>query len=242
VSFYSSISSYYDTIFPLSEDQLQFIESKAHPINQKNILEIGCGTGNLALALAERGATVSGIDYSDEMVTIANTNLSKSKQANIIFQKMDMNDIHKHFIKNSFDIIVCFGNTLPHLDNKSDLISFITKCHLLLKKNGKLLIQLVNYDWVAKHKIESLPTKNNTEISFERKYRKENNKIRFDTTLTLKETHSIIQNSELLLPIYKADLVSTLKDHLFSIINYYGDFTLSDYSDDKNGLVIEACV
>ena len=41
----------------------------------QRVLDIGCGTGRLALALAERGARVWGIDPSEEMLTEARANV-----------------------------------------------------------------------------------------------------------------------------------------------------------------------
>lgn len=242
MNFYSSISKYYDQIFPLSQDQLQFILSSTQPVKDKNILEIGSGTGNLAIALAAEGANISGLDYNQEMVDQANSKITDLSTPNINFQMINMLDINKTFVKGTFDAIICVGNTLAHLDNIKEVNSFITKARLLLNNKGKLLIQIVNYDWVLKNNIEFLPTKDNNDICFERKYKQQNSKILFETTLTIKKSNKTIQNTEVLLPILKNNIVDILKDHQFSKINYYGDFKQSVYTNKSNGLVIEAYV
>ena len=43
----------------------------AGPLNNKTTLDLACGTGDIAFALAERGATVTGLDITPRMVEIA---------------------------------------------------------------------------------------------------------------------------------------------------------------------------
>lgn len=42
-----------------------------HPVLGERVIDLGCGTGDLAQAIAERGATVVGLDYSPEMIAAA---------------------------------------------------------------------------------------------------------------------------------------------------------------------------
>ena len=46
----------------------------------KNILDIGCGSGRISIALAEKGANITGIDYSPVMIDLANKYLKKYEQ------------------------------------------------------------------------------------------------------------------------------------------------------------------
>lgn len=39
--------------------------------NGKRLLDLGCGTGELAIRLAEKGFDVTGVDLSEQMLTIA---------------------------------------------------------------------------------------------------------------------------------------------------------------------------
>ena len=53
----------------IKEVYLKIAEMVARPENR--VLDIGCGTGNVSLACAERGANVVGIDINAEMLEIA---------------------------------------------------------------------------------------------------------------------------------------------------------------------------
>ncbi len=57
--FYSSISKYYAEIFPFQMVQLQFVKSRAGEPAGKQLLDIGCATGELAIQLAKNGAWFS---------------------------------------------------------------------------------------------------------------------------------------------------------------------------------------
>lgn len=69
---YETFAFIYDEVMDdgLYEQWLAF--SKRHlPETTKNILELACGTGALAVAFAKDGYNVTGLDLSEEMLMIA---------------------------------------------------------------------------------------------------------------------------------------------------------------------------
>ncbi|MBN2547176.1 MAG: class I SAM-dependent methyltransferase, partial [Spirochaetes bacterium] len=165
MDFYTNISNYYDHIFPFDIEQFDFIKSFIIIKKKQNILETGCGTGHLSVKLAEIGLNVHAIDSDQEMINMA----EKNKKINFkypIFKKMDMRSIKYKFSHDFFDLIFCFGNTLPHLTDKEDISAFIKSSHVLLKKKGILLIQVLNYEYILNKNINKLPLIENDEIIF----------------------------------------------------------------------------
>ena len=49
------------------------------------VLDVGCGTGSLVLRLAETGADVHGLDFSPEMIRIANEKTAAAQTSNATF-------------------------------------------------------------------------------------------------------------------------------------------------------------
>ena len=241
--FYTSIADQYDFIFPLNKTQLEFIISEINePYNNKCLLEAGCGTGSLPLGLSDYGLSITGIDYDSEMVSKANEKCES--KSNITIRFLDMRKLTETFQKNSFNTIICFGNTLVHLTNPSDIYSFIDQSSQMLTEDGVLLMQIINYDRILDNNIMSLPTIENDNIKFQRMYEYESSSglIRFSTMLTIKSLNRIINNKVKLYPLRKAELTSYLKKAGFKGVHYYSDFKKSPPDINSIPLVISAKV
>lgn len=101
-----------------------------------NILEIGCGPGNITKYLLSKRPDfqIKGTDISPNMIALARKNNSKAD-----FEVMDAREIGK--IDSKFEAIIC-GFCLPYL-SPNDLEKFLPDCYHLLETNGILYISFV---------------------------------------------------------------------------------------------------
>lgn len=240
MSFYQQIAPFYHHIFKINVKQVDFIKSKI-PENNSSIIDIGCGIGTLSFELINYYTNVLGIDMDAEMIQSA----LKTKEEvlkSVQFQQLSMLKLNTINQVNSADGIVCFGNTLVHLNSLNEVADFLQQAKTTLKLNGKLLLQIVNYDKIISKNIKQLPLIENDEIIFERNYSYQmlDNKMAFNTRLTVKSTQQVIENSITLLPILKKELAILLKNAGFSNCNYYGNFNQELYTTDSPALIIEA--
>jgi hypothetical protein len=67
-----------------------------------------------------------------------------------------MLSIGKTFAGRCCDGILCFGNTLVHLPDEAAIASFLWQSHQLVNPSGKLLIQILNYEYILDNKITAL--------------------------------------------------------------------------------------
>lgn len=95
-------------------------------VGNKSILDIGCGSGRIALPLAKKGAKVTGIDYSPRMIEMANAYL-KELNATVNAEFL-CTDFMEDFPDNqSFDITLALGvldyikSPLPFLNKMKSL-------------------------------------------------------------------------------------------------------------------------
>jgi len=240
MSFYDSIADYYDFIFPFNSMHLDFIKGSIQgPYDTKTVLDIGCGTGDLVIALSTIGFTVTGIDYDHEMLNRAE---KKAKNESVVLRQMDMRGISDIFEKASFDVVVCFGNTLVHLTDVHEIEAFLKQAREVLKDNGKLLLQILNYDYLLDRAIRQLPMIENDVIKFARYYDYDAARglVRFRTILTVKNTQKEIENEILLYPMRRHELDAALSGAGFVDRTYYGDFDRSELKAEKLPLVVEA--
>jgi cyclopropane fatty-acyl-phospholipid synthase-like methyltransferase len=240
MEFYKSIAEVYNKIFPLNPGQVNFTNRAFSQTGDLNLLDIGCGTGSLTLALSATFKKVVGIDLNEAMLEKARR--MANEKTNLEFILLDMLEIDRHFYPQTFDGIVCYGNTLVHLSSLDQISFFFKKCQRLLTPGGKLLIQIINYDRILDKRINSLPTLENNDIQFIRDYYYNAGKhlIDFETILTIKDTNQVIINRVPLFPVRKSEIETALLDAGFSKLNFFGNFKGEALGTDSIPMVIEA--
>lgn len=239
MSFYTSISEHYRKIFPLNPAQIRFVLDRFPNASNLSLLDIGCGTGDLCLALSNSFRLVTGIDLDKEMLEIAQN--ARGETENVVFHHLNMMEMGSTFSPKTYDAILCFGNTLVHLANMEEIAQFLEHAKHLLSPGGKLLIQAINYDRILDQNINSLPTLETDEIRFVRNYHYvDPHQIEFETILTVKSTGQVIRNQILLFPVRKAALENALLQSGFTNLHFFGNFKGDPFAEENIPLVVEA--
>ncbi|HEX4205168.1 MAG TPA: class I SAM-dependent methyltransferase [Ktedonobacteraceae bacterium] len=115
-------------------------------ISYKRVLDVGTGTGRYALKLAQRGASITALDQSPEMLAVARQAAQRQKLP-IDFQLAPL-DHTLPFVAAQFDLLVC-ALTLCHVP---DLTHTIAEFARVLQPGGHLLItdfhpDSISYGW-----------------------------------------------------------------------------------------------
>ena len=98
------------------------------------VLDVGCGTGNISLEVAELGCEVLGIDLDKESIEYAN---KRNTLKNCKFKVANAQDLD---LKEKFDVIIA-SEVLEHLKHPENLVDFVNKN---LKKEGFLFLSIPN--------------------------------------------------------------------------------------------------
>jgi len=88
----------------IAETQERVIASFLAPVAGRTVLDVGTGTGRAAIALAARGAHVTGVDASAEMLVVAERR-AKEAGVGVTFVTGDAHGLA--FPDRSFDAVVC---------------------------------------------------------------------------------------------------------------------------------------
>ncbi|ALM08202.1 methyltransferase type 11 [Sediminicola sp. YIK13] len=98
----------------------------------KHVLELGCGTGKNTGWLLSKAERVIGLDFSQEMLTIAKEKITDNRA---IFKRADLNQEWE--IENQFADLVTSSLTLEHID---DLNHIFNQANQKLKNGGVFFI------------------------------------------------------------------------------------------------------
>ncbi|MDG5787821.1 class I SAM-dependent methyltransferase [Evansella sp. AB-P1] len=240
MDFYSTLSNYYDDIFATNEKAISLIESLVlQKTGAISVLDLAAGTGAEAAKLTQKGYNVVATDINEDMVSLMNkknSHLLKPFHA----KQMNMKDIGT-LSPQTFDIILCIGNSFVHLDSHNEMIDVLDDCYERLNNNGILIIQTVNYDRIFEKNIMELPIIINEEkeIQFERSYKLEDPWIIFEGKITIKnnEETNELKNVTKLLPLKKDSFVNIIKKSSFSHFDIFGSFNKEEFTINSPALV-----
>jgi len=117
--------------------RLAWIDSHAS-IQDKRVLDIGCGGGILSESMAVKGATVTGIDLSNKALAVARLHLLESGNT-VEYREISAEQLASES-PGSFDVVSCM-EMLEHVPNSA---STIAACAALVKPGGHVFFSTIN--------------------------------------------------------------------------------------------------
>ena len=109
-------------------------------------LDIGCGRGDLMLALAQKGADVTGIDYSQDALDIAQQAIARqTADWKHRLKVLHSNATDLKFPDQTFDFIF-MTDLVEHL-YPAELQKCFAECKRVLKSDGKLIVHTAPNRW-----------------------------------------------------------------------------------------------
>ncbi|MEN9784445.1 MAG: hypothetical protein RJA24_1788, partial [Pseudomonadota bacterium] len=109
--------------------RLDYIDRHAS-LAGKQVLDVGCGGGILAEAMAVRGAHVTGIDLADKPLKVAQLHLLESGQK-VDYRRIAVEELAME-APASFDVVTC----MEMLEHVPDPAAVVHACSTLLKPGG----------------------------------------------------------------------------------------------------------
>lgn len=141
---YESFAQVYDEFMEDTpyDQWLEYIKEifKKHGlINNTNIVaELGCGTGNMTIRLAENGFDMIGIDISEEMLAKA-IEKSQEKNLDILYLNQDMREFELY---GTVDAIVAVCDSINYVTETEDLLEVFKLVNNYLEPKGLFVFDL----------------------------------------------------------------------------------------------------
>jgi SAM-dependent methyltransferase len=243
---------------PFIEEQLRAVEvqSTSEPGRAYRVLDVACGTGMHAVALAQRGYSVVGADLSAGMIERARANAA-AEEVDVRFEVAGFGNLAQTLGGTNFDAILCLGNSLPHLLDRGELASALVDLAACLRPGGLLLIQNRNFDAVLAQRERSsepgagrwMPLQAHRESGkewlFLRFYDFEADGTLIFNVVTLRREAAGDWDQQVvttqLWPLKQKELMTALDATGFEEITYWGDMQSAPFDPGSSGnLVVTA--
>jgi 2-polyprenyl-6-hydroxyphenyl methylase/3-demethylubiquinone-9 3-methyltransferase len=118
--------------------RLDWIDSLA-PLNGKRVVDVGCGGGILADAMARRGADVLGIDLATKALKVAQLHAIEAATPRIAYREIAAEALAEE-APERFDVVTC----MEMLEHVPDPSSVIAACARLAKPGGSVFFSTIN--------------------------------------------------------------------------------------------------
>lgn len=155
------------------------------------VLDLGCGTGTLTELLSNAGYDMIGVDYSQEMLSIALEKRAESGN-NILYLEQDMREFELY---GTVRAVVCVCDSINYLLDKEDIITTFKLVNNYLDPQGLFI-----FDFNTVHKYrdvigDTVIAENREECSFiwENYYDEEEAVNEYDLTIFVKEEEDIFR-------------------------------------------------
>lgn len=153
---FQSYAQYYDLLYAdknyEAEAEYIFQLIKKYNPKTKAILNLGCGTGKHDIVLKKKGLNITGIDFSNDMVSRA-----KQQSTNIEFIVGDIRTIR---LGKKFDAVISLFHVACYQNSNDDLNSYFQTANKHLLKNGIFIFDV----WHGPAVLADLPIEKNKEV------------------------------------------------------------------------------
>jgi 2-polyprenyl-3-methyl-5-hydroxy-6-metoxy-1,4-benzoquinol methylase len=192
------------------------VDNGIKPTDSKYAIDLGAGNGIQTIALAKLGFKVKAIDFNNQLLTELK---SKIDHYAIEVINEDIRLVNKYSGLYP-DLIVCCGDTLPHLDSFAEIRQLIKDCSDILNSKGKLILTFRDYSTELEDTNRFIPVKSDAKRILTCFLEYSADKIRVTDLLHELENDKWIQkvSSYYKTRITKDLVIGFLKDFRFDIV------------------------
>jgi SAM-dependent methyltransferase len=134
-----------------SEAEAGFVRSALKLRPGEKVLDLCCGQGRHAVRLAREGLAVTGLDMTESYLELAKTAADKAGVELDLVQ----GDMRELAFEGEFDAVINMFTAFGYFDDEADDQRVLDGAARALKPEGRILLDLLNRDWVAANYVRS---------------------------------------------------------------------------------------
>ena len=121
----------------LNPVRLQYVE-RAGALAGRKVLDVGCGGGLLAEAMARKGALVTGIDLAEDLLQVARLHAMDTGIA--VDYRLESAETHAIAHRAAYDVVTC----MEMLEHVPDPTAVVDALGLLVRPGGHVFVSTLN--------------------------------------------------------------------------------------------------
>ena len=242
---------YYDSN-PDFPDDIPFYRDLI-PSPQATLLELGCGTGRVTLALAPYCLSIRGIDLSEAMLAVCRQKLYQAgiPRSKVAVQPGDISDFH---LDQRFDLLIAPFRVLQNLETDAQVDGLFDCIHEHLAPGGSCVLNVfrpyldadaLREQWATPEERLSwqVPVPGGRLACYDRRARMHPDKLVLYPELVYRhyEGETLVEESVLKIAMrcyYPQDFESLILGHGFTVLQRWGGYAGEVYSEGPE-LVIQ---
>ena len=134
---YENFAYYYDSLMDPTfyDDYENFIIKHCE---FEDVLELGCGTGEIAIRLSKRDKAVYATDLSDDMLEVARVK-SMNENVTLMLKRVDMTDFS---VNQGVDLILCLCDSINYVLDINDVLKTFHNVYQSLEDDGCFIFDI----------------------------------------------------------------------------------------------------
>src|SRR5512134_1333928 len=121
----------------LNPVRLQYVE-RAGDLRGRRVLDVGCGGGLLAEAMARKGATVTALDMADDLLQVARLHALEAGVE--VDYRLEPAEVHAAAQAGVYDVVTC----MEMLEHVPDPVAVVEALGRLAKPGGHVFVSTLN--------------------------------------------------------------------------------------------------
>lgn len=244
MALYDMLAPVFDRLFPVNPETLDFLDGLvapgSMPVMSRSLLDIGSATGGLALAMARRGWRATGMEPSTAMSTRAEMAGRELGDMAPQFLRGAMPGAAGNMRGRRFDLVLCLGNTLPHMTAPGEIGRFFEAVFPLVRPGGSLVLQLLNYGKPDSGPGFVFPELRVDSLVMRRRYEavEGTDALRFVVELSNEASRLSSEETTILQPIGPAHLCEELEAAGYIPLSMFGNWEGKPFSEPDDSYLI----
>lgn len=125
-----------------TDNEVEFLQQYG---DNHTILDLGCGQGRHAIAMAEKGSLVTAVDFSEKNICKARSDaaISLLDTSKCVFV---CDDVRKYRDNKEYDKVICLYDVIGSFPDEKDNLKIIATAHTQLKRGGIFILSVMNME------------------------------------------------------------------------------------------------